>query len=650
MNISAAFILAVTGLGISSSQAQSRDIQSFACTVHTDQTTKTISTGIYGQFLEHIFNSVHGGLWGDQILNGTLELAPAGRRRGRRTSETAPTVNPPRNWEFVGGPNEVSTDTENPFNADVSIRIDARATPLGRGPGIRQRNIALKQGEKYTLSLYARGRGHVITAFLDGDAQVYSHTFMELTTQWKKFTVEFTSPRTVDDASLTITAPFLEPINIDQISLFSASALATGGYRPDLFKAVADLQPASIRWPGGSFANRYIWQNGIGPHEKRLPHPAEQWGDRDTYQFGTDEFIQFCEKVGAEPILVINTSRGVEDALNWLEYCMGDATTEYGKMRAANGHPEPYQLKTLEIDNEPWLMMQYPAYLERVKVFCPAIREKYPDLKLSVAGSYGYDTGPGEGNQEANRNWDPRIIEDAGKLFDILSPHYYNGIAFPPDFVEDPYKYEEFLKGRSEIIRKSENPYIKIYVSEWNLTTNRYGNDWHVGLYAGAILNAFERQADIVTMSCPALFMRKQGVTTSWDNALINFDQKSWFPAGNYVVMKLWRDSFAPNLLAVDGPDRPLNFVATRSADNQAVFLKAVNPAGEAVEAAIRIDGDMVPRNATMQMIAPGGESAKNSLEEPDNIKVVPASATIENSTVKFTMPPFSAGVVKLAR
>ena len=130
---------------------------------------------------------------------------------------------------------------------------------------------------------------------------------------------------------------------------------------PDLFKAVADLQPASIRWPGGSFANRYIWQNGIGPREKRLPHPIDQWGDRDTYQFGTDEFIQFCEKVGAEPILVLNTSRGVEDALNWLEYCMGDASTEYGKQRAANGHPAPYQLETLEIDNEPWLMMDYSS-------------------------------------------------------------------------------------------------------------------------------------------------------------------------------------------------------------------------------------------------------------------------------------------------
>ena len=77
MKISAAIVLAVAGLGITSNGAQ------LSLTVHTDQTTKTISTGIYGQFLEHIFNSVHGGLWGDRILNGTLEVVSAGHgRRG----------------------------------------------------------------------------------------------------------------------------------------------------------------------------------------------------------------------------------------------------------------------------------------------------------------------------------------------------------------------------------------------------------------------------------------------------------------------------------------------------------------------------------------------------------------------------------------
>ncbi len=650
MKISAALILILTILIVFSPvEAQ------LSLTVHTDQTTSTINDGIYGQFLEHIFNSVHGGLWGDQILNGTLEVSSAGSRRGgRRGTAATTTVNPPRNWEFVGDPNEVTIDRDNPFNADVSVHIEAKNdSVLPFGPGIRQNNIALKQGEKYTFSFYACGSGSLIVLFANqnSDEAILAKTITGLTGQWKKFEIEFTPSFNANAAILTIRAASTSAnFNIDQISLFSESALAIGGYRPDLYKAIADLKPASIRWPGGSFANRYIWQNAIGPREKRLPHPAEQWNDRDTYQFGTDEFCQFCEKIGAEPILVLNTARGVEDALNWLEYCMGDTTTEYGKMRAANGHPEPYVLKTLEIDNEPWLMMEYPRYLEIVKEFCPAIRAKYPNLKLSVAGSYGYDTGPGEGNQEANRNWDPRIIADAGELFDILSPHYYNGIAFDPDFAGDPYRYEEFLKGRGEIIRKSENPDMKIYVSEWNLTTSRYKNDWHVGLYAGGILNAFERQSDIVTMSCPALFLRKQGVTDSWDNALINFDQSTWFPAGNYVVMKLWRDSFAPNLLAVDGPDRQLNFVATRSSDKNIVFLKAVNPTDKAVEAAILLDGDFTPSTATMQIVAPGDENAKNSLEQPNNIKVAPSTAVVENKTVKFSMPAFSVGVVKVTQ
>ena len=617
-----------------------------ALTVHTDQTTKTISTGIYGQFLEHIFNSVHGGLWGDQILNGTLELRPPRGGRGRGPAPAAaPTATTLRNWEFVGDANEVSIDRDNPFNAEVSVRLAGKAGgDATTGPGIRQRNIALKEGEKYTLSLYAHGSGSVVATFSDGNTPAFSKTFTDLTAQWQKFTVEFTASKTVDAASLLVSSPAPGLVNIDQISLFSASALATGGYRPDLLRAVADLQPASIRWPGGAFASSYIWKNMIGPREKRLPHPMDQWNDRDTYQFGIDEFIEFCEKVKAEPIIVINTRRGVEDALQLLEYCMGDATTEYGKQRTVNGHAAPYQLKTLEIDNETW-NMRIEGYLKVVKEFCPAIRAKYPNLKLSIVGSYGYETPRGQANQV---DWDGNMIREAGKLFDIISPHYYNGIYVAADYVEDPYKYEQFLKTRGEIIKKSENPNIQVYVSEWNLTENRRGNDWRMGLYAGGILNAFERQGDIVTMSCPALFLRKQGVTKDWDNALINFDQKTWFPAGNYVVMKLWRDSFAPSLLAVDGPDHPLNFVATRSADKQTVFLKAVNPTGTAVEAAIRLGGDLKPRTATMQLVAPGGDTVKNTLEQPDNIKVVAGTATIEERTVKFTMPPLSVGVVRV--
>ena len=149
-------------------------------------------------------------------------------------------------------------------------------------------------------------------------------------------------------------------------------------------------------------------------------------------------------------------------------------------------------------------------------------------------------------------------------------------------------------------------------------------------------------------MSCPALFLRKQGVTNSWDNALINFDQKSWFPAGNYVVMKLWRDSFAPHLLTVEGPQRPLNFVATRSADKQTVFLKVVNPTHATIQTDVLLTGDFMPNSADVQLIAPGSETVKNSIEHPDNIRVVDSVAKVSDRTVTFSMPPLSAGVVRV--
>ena len=160
--------------------------------------------------------------------------------------------------------------------------------------------------------------------------------------------------------------------------------------------------------------------------------------------------------------------------------------------------------------------------------------------------------------------------------------------------------------------------------------------------------HSYENESGAVFAGSMSCVHDPRACRTGWDNALINFDQKTRFPAGNYVVMKLWRDAFAPGLLAVEGPDRPLNFVATPSADKRTVFFKAVNPHETAVQTAVRINGDLTPRSATMQLVAPGGETVENTLEEPDNIKVVDATATVEGRTVTFTMPPLSAGVVRV--
>jgi alpha-N-arabinofuranosidase len=634
-------------------------------TVHTDAPAKHIDVRIYSQFLEHIFNSVHGGLWGDQILNGTLEVAlPRAGRNGEGDAAAAGGFKQPMYWEAFG-PGRFENDRVNPKNSEVSLRVTQgfQGTPLRpqvntimpEPTGIRQRRVAVKQGEEYTLTFYARtmrvgttrvqmyvevpdekGGPPLQSAFFTKDIE-------DLTPDWKKYSFTFSSNRARGDAVLAIGLIGNGDLSVDQVSLFSKTALANGGFRPDLLQMVDSLKPATIRWPGGSFANTYMWEYGVGPAEERRTSPVEAWNDRDPNQFGTDEFMRLCEKVHAEPLLVLNTRRGIEPNMAWLEYCLGDVTTKEGRRRAENGHPEPYKLDVIEIDNEPWLLMDQARYLEIVHAFSAAIRAKYPQLHLSVAGGYAFDTGPGEGIPQ-NAGWDAAMLKEAAKEFDILSPHYYNGLLDKLDYVNNPKEYEKHLVEVGEMIKASGNPNIKLYVSEWNAQST----DWRTGLYAGGILNAVERQADLVAISCPALFLRRD-TAKSWDNALINFNQERVFPAPNAMVMSIWRDHFEPNLLKTEGGEETvLSAVATEADDKRTVVLKLVNPGKTALGVTATLEGAFVPGRAAVQMVAPGSESARNTLKDPGAIRVEETAAAVEGQRVRVTLPPLSVAAVRV--
>ena len=123
-------------------------------------------------------------------------------------------------------------------------------------------------------------------------------------------------------------------------------------------------------------------------------------------------------------------------------------------------------------------------------------------------------------------------------------------------------------------------------MSEWNAQST----DWRTGLYAAGLLNAFERSGDIVGMAAPALFLRHVSAS-AWDNAFMNFDQCGWFPAPNYVVMKLWRDAYASQEIAVIGDPGPLNVSAVRSPRDGTIRFKAVNPAPAAVTVKLALAG-----------------------------------------------------------
>jgi alpha-N-arabinofuranosidase len=507
--------------------------------------------------------------------------------------------------------------------------------------GVAQHALCLRAGDTCRGSLWARGNpsATLVVRVLDGKTSLVEKRLPTLSPEWKEYPLEFRLAKTVEDATLQIGLRGLGEAWIDQVSLTPDSCRAAGGFRPDLLDAVAGLRPPVIRWPGGCYAERYRWKDGIGPQHKRGKFPVSMWDDVDTNNLGTDEFIDLCRRVKAEPLVVVNIGRHdrhspreayVKEACEWIEYCNGPADSTWGKLRAAHGHPQPYNVRYWEIDNETW-SLGAEAYAEYVQLFAPALRKADPRIKIAVCGSAGY------GKEKNGLQWNRVLIERCAELFDYLSIHHYEN---PNRFADGPQKYEEFFHATGELIARSKNPQARIFVSEWNAQST----DWRTGLYCGGILNAFERTPS-VGMAAPALFLRHVSAT-NWDNALINFDQSRWFPAPNYVVMQLWRDHFAPQLLALDGPQQPLNAAAARSADGRRLVLKTLNPSPQAVDLTLTVKPGFALRQARLLLVAPGSLDARNTLAEPHKVHPQPGKAECVGQTVRCTLPALSAAVL----
>ncbi len=544
-----------------------------------------------------------------------------------------------RRWQILSGSAELTRD--NPLNDRTAAVLNPAA---GAPAAISQPHVRFAASDPLAGSIWLRGNAAsrvTVRALNENDKILAEQEIAGTSDVWREFAVKLSPTGDAKEGRLQITAESKQPVYVDQFNLMPASAAANDGFRLDLFDALAGLRPTIIRWPGGCYAEQYHWMRGVGPQHTRKMNLIPQWEDCDPNSLGTDEFITLCRKLSSEPLLVINTGmhpKGtsspeqwrpwLDEALAWIEYCNGPADTKYGAMRAANGHPEPYNVKYWEIDNELWRSKQRaPAvYAEAVRYFAPAIRAKDPSITIIAHGGNALD-----------RNYNQVLLDRAAKHFDILSIHHYQNPGLFASGVVD--QEQLYIDTRAQVAR-SANPDIKLYVSEWNAQTT----DWRTGLYTGGLLNAFERQGDFLIIAGPALLMREKSAS-AWDNAFINFDQSGWFPAPNYVVLKLWRDHFAPNFLALDGALNGSNIVATRSKDGGTVYLKAVNPTEMVKNVTVTLKGDFQPKSAAMQLVAPGILDARNSLEKPNVVRPESAKVTVEGQVVTFKLPPFSATV-----
>jgi alpha-N-arabinofuranosidase len=546
------------------------------------------------------------------------------------------------NWQKAGNPGIYSSDDA--LNSDRCAKI---VNSDSAEAGIYQSAFNIK-AQPYEGSIWAKGNINdgIKISLLNGSDTLDKKEFTTVTNDWQEFNFSFNPASETENGTLLISYGDTGTLFIDQVSMMGQDATDNNGFRPDLLEAVNQLKPPIIRWPGGCYVSAYFWKDGIGPQHTRRAYPIELWNDKDVNSYGTDEFLQMCEILGAEPLIVVNTGvldvtcgaqipvkltpeEYLQDALDWMEYCNGDKdTTVWGAVRAANGHPEPYNVKYWEIDNETW-SAGVSAYIAKVKEFAPAMRTKYPDVKIIACGSGGFD-----------QTWNSLILNQCADIIDYISTHHYEEIE---DYRTGVISYENFLKTLGNNIASSSNPDIKIYMSEWNVWSPI---DWRCGLYAGGMLNVFERQGKNFKIGGPALFLRHSSAGSSWNNAFINFNNYAWFPAPNYVVMKLWHDHFAPNYIETTGSNSNLNVVSTLSADSNEMYFKVVNTSDSDIDVILDIDTSFFPGNAYLEQITASSLYSINSFASPDNIRAKKGSISIDQQKVYFTSPKYSAAVV----
>ena len=313
------------------------------------------------------------------------------------------------------------------------------------------------------------------------------------------------------------------------------------GFRTDVIEALREIKTPIVRWPGGCFVSTYHWIYGVGAD--RTPVYDKSWGVEDPNTFGTDEYIKWCRKVGCEPYICTNAGTGTaEEMSDWVEYC-NLSVGRFGRMRMANGHEEPYNVKYWSVGNENYGYWELGA--KTVDEWGPLVREasKYmlsvdKDLKLLAAA-------------RSEKDWTLPLLKAAGRYLNYISIHgYWNGMAHKHDvapfidcmmMTERP---EQDIQNAIGILDEAGygGGKIKIAYDEWNLRS--WHHPWHGdlrrgfdiearkkndipstytmadALFSACFLNTCLRHSDVVGMACfapivntrGAIFVHKDGI------------------------------------------------------------------------------------------------------------------------------------------
>lgn len=442
------------------------------------------------------------------------------------------------------------------------------------------------------------------------------------------------------------------------------------GVRTDIIKALKEIQIPNLRWPGGCFADTYQWKDGIGPKEERPTMVNAWWGGvTEDNSFGTHNFLNLCEELGAEPFISGNVGSGtVEDFTDWLQYTNHAKGSPMAKLRKENGREEPWNVKYWGIGNEMWgcggnMTAEYYANIYKQYATFMTSWQNETGLYRIAAGASGDDY-----------HWTEVLMRDVPKsLIEAVGLHHYavidwenKGSATGYDeevyfrSMEEALKMDEFVTKHVKVMEKYDpDNEIDLVVDEWGGWYNveegtnpgflYQQNTMRDAMIAGATLNIFNNHSERVKMANIAQ-------TVNVLQAVVLTEGEKMILTPTYHVFKMYTVHHDAQLLPVDfnSPEytfegKSLPAISVSASKNEAgnIHLSLVNiDAKKEHKVEIDLEGLNV-ESMTGQILKSKKIQDHNTFDDPEKINITDfKSFKLRKGKLEVSLPPFSVVVL----
>jgi len=435
------------------------------------------------------------------------------------------------------------------------------------------------------------------------------------------------------------------------------------GMRKDVIDALKKLDVPDVRWPGGCFADRYNWRDGIGP-EKDRPKRVNMWGQvTDSNQFGTNEFLEFCKLIGAQPYMAGNVGSGsVRELKDWVTYLTYPGDSKLANLRRKDGHPKPYHIKFFGVGNESWGCGGQMTPEHYANVY-----RRYSEFLPNYGGNHIFKIASGPNG--ADYHWTKVMMKDVGYRMNGLSLHYYT-IAGPSwrhkgpstNFSENLYfdglqkamKMNEIIQRNSTIMDEYDpQKRIALVVDEWGIWTDplpgshpgflRQQNSLRDALIASTTLDIFNKHAARVRMANIAQMVNVL-------QSMVMTKGKEMYLTPTYYVFEMYKKHMGATYLPLhlnvenytyDGNSIP-SITATASQDSTGNIHLTISNLDPNKNQKVKIDfrGVSVRHVSNGMVLTAKSFDAVNTFDKPNTVKPETfKDAKLDGNTLIINMP-----------